>query len=157
VKESRGELVHAILTIVQSWVAAGRPMANSAPLGSYEHWSGVMGGILAHAGVEGFLGNLPTFYERADREGEAWREFIRAWWLRFVDAEVGVAELFRILDSGEVELDLGTGSERSQKSRLGREIQRQRDRRFGDLTIEFSRSYQGVARYRLVKVGTGGE
>lgn len=65
--QNRGELVWAACTVVAAWVAAGRPAtATGTPaLGSYGPWRRVMGGILNHVKVDGFLGNLNT--TRADK------------------------------------------------------------------------------------------
>ena len=45
-----------------------------------------------------FLENLAEFYESADAEGGAWRAFVAEWWQRHRDAEVGVADLYEIVD-----------------------------------------------------------
>jgi hypothetical protein len=42
----------------------------------YGEWRTVIGGILQHAGVNDFLGNLRTFQEASDIEGPAWERFI---------------------------------------------------------------------------------
>jgi len=78
-REQRGALVHAALTLVQAWGAHGRPLAVER-LGSFESWSDVMGGVLATAGVLGFLGNLDALHDLADEEGALWRELVDAWW-----------------------------------------------------------------------------
>jgi putative DNA primase/helicase len=58
-REHRGELVWAALVLARGWVGAGRPVPDGAPvLGGLEDWSRVLGGILGHAGIEGFLGNI---------------------------------------------------------------------------------------------------
>jgi putative DNA primase/helicase len=64
VQAHRADLVWAALTVVRAWLAAGRPQPEIRPLGSYEAWSRIIGGILSHAGLGGFLGNLNEFYER---------------------------------------------------------------------------------------------
>lgn len=58
--EHRGELIWAACTLISSWVAAGRPPPGSKTPGiaSYGPWRRVMGGILKHIGVRGFLTNL---------------------------------------------------------------------------------------------------
>lgn len=58
--QNRGELVWAACTVIAAWVAAGRPRAaDPGPvLGSFGPWRRVMGGILANAGIPGFLMNL---------------------------------------------------------------------------------------------------
>ncbi len=57
IRDNRGDLVWACLTIIQNWVARGMKGDNSAILNSYENWSRVMGGILREAGIRGFMGN----------------------------------------------------------------------------------------------------
>jgi hypothetical protein len=37
-----------------------------------------VGGILEHAGIAGFLSNLPNVYEKADEETAEWAEFLEA-------------------------------------------------------------------------------
>lgn len=55
VRLNRGRLVHACLTIIKFWVAGGMVKQTVVTRGSFENWAGVMGGILAAAGVDGFL------------------------------------------------------------------------------------------------------
>ncbi len=81
VGENRDGLVHALLTLIRSWYAAGKPKDSSLPrLGSFEAWAETVGGVLAHAGVEGFLGNLEALYSKADEGGAEWEAFLDAWW-----------------------------------------------------------------------------
>jgi len=131
----RGELIYAALTLIQAWVAAGRPEADVTPLGSFENWTRVMGGILQHAGVPGFLGNILEFYELADSESAVWREFLEVWWQRYGDKKVKVSELFPL--ALEIEnFDLGKGAtERAQKITFGRKIAAMRDRIFNGKKI----------------------
>ena len=136
VAENRAQLVAAALTIIRAWFARGCPDGRVS-LGSYERWSGVMGGLLDVAGVAGFLDNRTNFYERADAESGAWRLFLGSWWDRHHDAEVGVSDLWRMLvpESDQIEAveppcDLGRGSEKSQRTRLGIALARMVDRRF---------------------------
>jgi hypothetical protein len=78
VRAARGQLLAALLTLVRSWCAAGRPKPTSPILGSFEEFSITVGGILQHAGISGFLGNLSQTYEAADDESEQWIEFLCA-------------------------------------------------------------------------------
>lgn len=57
VEEHRPELVWAILTLIQNWVARGMQPWTGKPKGSFVAWSRVMGGILRDAGIRGFLEN----------------------------------------------------------------------------------------------------
>jgi len=76
VLEKRGELLAALLTLARAWFAAGQPKPALAPLGSFEYWTEVIGGMLQHAGVDGFLANSDQLYEQADVETAAWEAFL---------------------------------------------------------------------------------
>jgi len=62
------ELVEAVLTIIQGWVADGMPKFTGKPLLSFDSWSEVTGGILEFAGIPGFLSNLHLTQKYADDE-----------------------------------------------------------------------------------------
>ena len=53
---NRSSLIHAALTVIMNWTAAGMPKGRET-LGSFESWAEVVGGVVATAGVEGFLQN----------------------------------------------------------------------------------------------------
>jgi hypothetical protein len=129
VRANRVRLVAACLTICQAWLAAGRPRG-ARTIGSYENWAQVLGGVLDVAGVEGFLGNLDEMLEASDGEGAVWRSFVSAWWDRFGTAEVGTNDLYETALSCEPPLPLGSGNDRSQRTRLGKALGRLRDRIF---------------------------
>jgi len=79
VAAQRGELVAALLTIVRSWIRAGRPVPQDTPaMGSFEEWTEVCAGVLAFAGVEGLLGNRTEVYDRAAEEASQWQGFLEA-------------------------------------------------------------------------------
>lgn len=105
VHESRGDLVAAALTLIQAWVAAGKPRS-AATLGSFDQWSAVMGGILEVAGIPGFLENLDTLYDEADDEIPAWRSFVAAWWDKFRDGPCRANQLADLLGSCELMREL---------------------------------------------------
>lgn len=129
--EQRPELVRAALTLGQAWLAAGQPVAPDAPsLGMYEGWSRVIGGILDHAGILGFLGNLSEFYDETDTEGATVRAFIAEWWERHANRPVGVADLFKIVVGHGFDFDLGDKGERSQRIKLGKMIGELKDRHY---------------------------
>jgi hypothetical protein len=78
VRSRRGRLVAAILTIVRSWIDAGRPSAEVQTLGSFEKWATVVGGVLQHLGISGFLGNLDELYETSSQEEHEWSQLLEA-------------------------------------------------------------------------------
>lgn len=162
-RSRRSDLVWACLVLVQDWIAAGRPAPEHlVRLGSYEEWSAVLGGVLEHCGVPGFLGNLDDFHAVSDAEASGWRAFAAAWWHNHVDRPVTVADLYHVAAGMDAPLGLGEGSERSQRTRLGLRLAEMRDRLFtldtdagGPLTVRLSYegtgtgSQSGIARYRL--------
>ncbi len=151
VRTHRHHLVWAALTLGQAWLAAGRP-AGERTLGGFEEWSRVVGGALRVAGIPGFLENTKDFYEESDAEGAAWRVFIAAWWEQFAGREVGVSDLWWLLspEFGDlIDLPIGDGSERSQKSRLGHLLKEMRDRQFGAWRLVRGTEKRGTQRWRL--------
>lgn len=70
VKDNRGQLLAAIFTLARAWIQAGRPepTRDVPDIGSFEEWRRVIGGILEHAGIPSFLGNLDQMYEKAIEE-----------------------------------------------------------------------------------------
>lgn len=84
VSQHRGAIIGAILVMARAWLTAGRPLPASLPrLGSFESWTRTVGGVLAHAGIDGFLGNLAEFWDSADEEGAEWQGFLLAWYVKF--------------------------------------------------------------------------
>lgn len=130
----RPRLIWAALVLVRAWLAAGRPSPKLRPLGSYESWSYVIGGIMHHAGETSFLKNLDAFYEAADAEGAAWRELVESWWDLFAMREVGVAEIFAVADKVDG-LDLRGNDERARKASLGKLLMKHRDQVIGQYRI----------------------
>jgi len=153
-REHRAALIGAALTLVQAWLAAGRPSPAVRPLGSYESWTRVIGGILHRAGIEQFLDNLDDLYERADSEGAVWRRFVEAWWDDYEDREVGVADLYAIAAEME-DFDLGKGQERSQKTVLGKGLARRADMVLGRFRIEAAGAKKRLAQWRLTPTRPG--
>lgn len=149
VDETRGELIWAGLTIIRSWISAGCQSYSGKSLGSFEAWSRIIGGILEHIGMEGFLGNLSEFYDIADTEGVTWRNFVEGWWDQFGSERVGVSSLFALAASTEG-MDLGDGNENSQRKVFGRALSTHRDRVIGDYTIQSAGTSKRLAQWRLM-------
>ncbi|MBW6503262.1 hypothetical protein K0B90_03150 [bacterium] len=157
--DNRGNLIWACLVMIRAWINSGRPRPSVRPLGSYESWSHVIGGVLEHANVGGFLGNLEEFYEVADSEGHEWRVFTAAWWAKHYDQEVGVSELYDIAVATDT-LDLGKtgkGTERSQRIVLGKKLVKKRDRVVGDYRILPVGEGVRAAKWRLTLIRKVGE
>ena len=95
VKDHRGELLAALLTMARAWYAAGCPPPQSiaAHMGSFEQWTRTVGGILEYSGVQGFLGNQHTLYEQADEETPQWETFLRTWHKVYVEEPMSTSQL----------------------------------------------------------------
>jgi hypothetical protein len=158
-QENRSALVHAALTLIQAWIAAGKPL-HGTRLGSFESWSGVMGGVLEIAEIPGFLGNLNELYEAADTDGQMWREFTGAWWETHREEPKRVADLNQFCEERDLMGDVrGDGLPRSQQTRLGKALSAKRDRVFNGLTVK--RISQGERKhgvlYALATVNGGNQ
>jgi hypothetical protein len=151
VTDNRAKLVSAALTLCRAWFDAGTP-AGHASLGMFENWARVIGGILQVAGVPGFLENSDALYETADVEGQEIRALLGRWWEVHRGNPVGVAEIFGLVNPAigdALDLALGDGGERSQRTRLGKRLNQIRDRQYGPYRLEKAGTRQGAQLWRL--------
>jgi putative DNA primase/helicase len=148
-RQRRAEIIAALLTIIAGWQNAGS-RRGSATLGMFEEWAAVLGGILSVAGVPGFLENQASLYDSADAETVGWRAFVERWWDVHHSADVGVKELWPLVDNPDpIDLGLGKGDERATKTALGRRLQQCRDRQFGGFRIIAVKKRQHAQLWRL--------
>jgi hypothetical protein len=100
VAANRGKLLAALCTIVRSWWLAGQHQASSIPaMGGYTSWVRTVGGILEHAGVPDFLGNLAEFRANSDREAQQWEGFLAVWAEQYGEDGMTVAKLIGAMSS----------------------------------------------------------
>lgn len=94
VSAKRCDLVAALLTLIRAWYVAGKPVPDDLPtFGSFDEWVGMIGGALALAGVEGFLGNQDSFRDRQSEDEREWEAFLWAWWRQYGSGGVLVQQL----------------------------------------------------------------
>jgi len=133
--EHRAELVHAALTLVRSWLAAGRP-DGSRSLGSYEEWARVTGGIVEHAtGSAAFLTGLDDLYAEAVSERDEKIGFLQAWSDMFGNQPVNGQQI--LMSLGHVlpfRLDAKAGA-RSHQTSIGVELTRMKDQVWGGYQV----------------------
>jgi putative DNA primase/helicase len=135
VTRNRAALVRACLILIQSWIAAGRPLGKELP-GSFEAWAATLGGILANAGIAGFLSNQATHQSRSDTESETWSELIWFWWNKWGPTEVRATAVAELCKEHDLLTDVrGSGTERSMVSRVGRALASAEDRFFGEYQL----------------------
>ncbi|MFZ1936270.1 MAG: hypothetical protein WCB27_13260 [Thermoguttaceae bacterium] len=161
VKENRGRLIWAALTMIRAWLVAGRP-AGPKTLGMFEQWAETIGGILDAVGIPGFLANLDDFYQESDAEGAAWRSFVLTWWETFGDLEVKVSELWQQIKD-DTALPIAGDTDQAQKIKLGKLLSDKRDRTFSleiqgesiHLRIERGGQRQRAYLWKLANTTTG--
>ena len=79
-QSNRGKLLAAAFTLIRAWFNAGQPAAPDLPaFGSFQQWTDNIGGVLAHAGVEGFLANLRELCQVQDEDNQQWADFFTTW------------------------------------------------------------------------------
>jgi hypothetical protein len=147
VKQSRGALIAAALTLGRAWLQAGAPEPEKIPpLGMYERWRHVVGGVLEHAGATEFMGNAMEVYLEGDTDLRQWEGFLQAVFDEFgaepwmvsdlklrLDREVREVTTFRILIHETLPDDLADAfvdPRRSFSRVCGRALARQEGRRF---------------------------
>lgn len=150
IQENRSQILWAVITLIQNWVAKGKP-ASGERLGSFEGWSKVLGGILKAAGVDGFLENKDELFDMADQEGLMWEEFCQAWWNKYQSKAITAKDLWKLAtDADMLHEILGDGKENSQKIRMGKALQKMRDQFCGEYKIHSKRdNYRKTWTYYL--------
>lgn len=140
----RGELLGAALTIARAWYAAGSPPASiPAVVGGFESWTTTIGGILAHAGIDGFLANHIEENRLADEDGAEWEAFLVALHTFFEGRPFTVGDVLRriqgagdsaLVDAMPADLaeQLQGATAASGRSRLGKALRDRKDTRYGD-------------------------
>lgn len=101
VSSNREKIISALCTMVRSWVSAGKPKAaeGTPAMGGYRPWVELVGGILEHCGVTGFLANSDEFHSTADREAQGWEAFLTAWHSAWGNEPKRLAEM--VTDMGD--------------------------------------------------------
>lgn len=104
------------LCLVKCWVEAGMPTSSSYTLNSFERWSGIMGGIAEHYGLEGFLQNTPKY---SGSPQDAFEEFLQCCHTHFQGREFTAAAALPIAKELPNILDIGNNSDDSLAKILG--------------------------------------
>lgn len=77
VAEHRGEILHALLTLVAAWTAAGSPAVERSS-DDYARWSSVVRGILMSAGVPGEFDHAESARQKLGSDDEGWGDLLQA-------------------------------------------------------------------------------
>src|SRR5262249_21511680 len=161
-RAARGELIAACLTLAAGWLAAGRPQpaATVPAMGSFEDWRDVVGGVLAVAGVPGFLANAAELYEAADAEMQPWRGVVLGWAAQYKTQPGELRDLYQMANlEGLLTEALGDDrqNDRARQTRLGLALRKYNDRVIAGHRIEAAgrAGYSRRPLYRL-SVSEGG-
>ncbi|MDR4485126.1 MAG: DUF3854 domain-containing protein [Nitrospirales bacterium] len=135
VQDHRSKLVSACLSLIQTWIDAGKP-PGVATLGRFEQWTQVLGGILQVCGIPGFLSDRQWVHTEADQDTRAWEDFCAAWYEQYGTLAVTAKDLFEVAKERSLLLTLWGGrSTLAAQQRLGHALADRRDRLFGQLYI----------------------
>jgi putative DNA primase/helicase len=160
-KDNRTTLVRAFITLIQAWIAKGKPMAKSKDdpyIGKYEAWSQVIGGIFKACGIKGFLTNMDDFYSEAQTEDSEILPFVDAWWEQEKSNPVTAADLYEsVYRSSDIILDLGTGDDKSRRVKLGKLLADLKDHQYPIspkliVTVILDGVSHNARRYKLIEV-----
>lgn len=154
VSSHRSDLLVAVFTMINGWIAAGRPNGK-AMLGSYERWAAVMSGILETNGLPGLCENLQEMYEDADQDTSQWREFVKLWGEAHKDATLTAPKLQELAEEREMLANvIGDGTPRAQSLRFGRALSAQRGRVYGGWEVTKCKADRGrYVGWKLTWVG----
>uniref|UniRef100_A0AB74UGT9 Uncharacterized protein n=1 Tax=Caulobacter phage BL57 TaxID=3348355 RepID=A0AB74UGT9_9VIRU len=153
-KANRGEIVHAILTLIAHWINCGMPKFTKRKRASFEDWSEKVGGVLMCANIDGFLDNRRSV--AADMDEAAIKQFVRDWLLKWGEkTPVRIAELWSY--AFDMELDIVSGANDDQKkSRFMRILPTLDGRTFklpkGDCMVRAGADSDGNVTYQLERL-----
>lgn len=133
----RPEILKRIYTVLQYWRSQGCPLSDDFS-GSFERWARVMGGILAGAGLEGFLKHLSDEHADLDHEVIEWRALLDYWFGRLSTKGRWITPrlVAEMAQDQELLLDvIGDKSPGQQSSAMGRALTKKKGRVFGDFRV----------------------
>jgi putative DNA primase/helicase len=79
IKKNIDQCLWAAITLVQNWVREGMPKFSGKPLGKYESWTMITGGILEAAGIKGFMQGITDFYQDVDDDTSELKAVVYLW------------------------------------------------------------------------------
>jgi hypothetical protein len=111
VRSRRLELVWASLVLIQAWIDAGRPGPTDTvkPLGDFEEWREVMGGLLGYHGFAGFLGDRDALRTEHAASDVVQLAFLGRWWVSYQTNRQSARDLVPLALG--VGMDLGDASD----------------------------------------------
>jgi putative DNA primase/helicase len=146
-REHRGELIWAALTLARAWVANGRPAGPEKPLGSFEQWTHVIGGILHIADIQGLLANAAEL--RAESQDTTHADLLQAVYAAKGDGDFSSADIMSIATPI---VGLGDVSDQVAAQRLGTRLRDMVDRPISGLVLRRGANPHGSRRWRVASL-----
>lgn len=97
----RREVVSVLLGMVEAWRRAGRPLGQR-PLGGFEAWARVIGGILGLFGCTNWLANYREFIRTGDTDGEDCKTLVEQWRKVHGTNEVRASDLWNLVAGSDL-------------------------------------------------------
>jgi hypothetical protein len=122
VVESRPTILAALLGLIQTWRDQGCPTHRTG-FGSFERWTGVVGGILNACGYSAWLTNMGDWRGVSDDSTQEHATLVAAWHERYACEPVPASDIYQLA----VDLDLygwldTRKGERSARTSFGRRV-----------------------------------
>lgn len=103
--ENQVRIMHALLVLIRSWASAGMPRTRHE-MRTFTPWAQVVGGLLHHHAIDGFLTNTEDV-DDADDEAYEWAQFLGAWHGRHAGEWMTTAQLLASYKSTQFEVMSG--------------------------------------------------
>jgi len=156
-KDNRGRLIWAALTMARAWISRGRPPGTQV-MGSYESWVETIGGIFQVCGISDFLGNRQKRRSASESDSVLFRAFCQAWFEKHGEKIVGSKDLYQLADDKELLADLLiANTEQGRRNKLGKLIKKIVDRHFGPYKVvgrDSDNSGRGLYQLEVTKTGS---
>ncbi len=158
----RGEVIHAILVIARSWVAAGSPMELDRS-DSYAKWVGSIRGLLKHAGIPGVFDASDTARQKVGADDCDWEAFLakvyelhgdQSWLVGELVGQVGANEGgFKPISSDLLPGDLADKFDRGHSitRSLGRWLANREGRYAGEYAVKCAADSATGKRWKVVR------
>lgn len=151
---NRPRLVWSALVLVQNWIARGR-VPGTEVMGSYESWTGTLGGILRDAGFSGFITNVQERRRDGDEDLEQLKRFVHAWYKEYQFDTVTASDLFELVATSDLLPQvMAAETEQGRRQKLGRYLGRMEDKVVGQFQLVRLKNLNrnGVRRYQIVNL-----
>jgi hypothetical protein len=152
IRQNRGAVCGAILTLIRAWIEAGRPNYGGPNRCRFPLWRDVMGGILEVAEISGFLDNIETSQEAINaNQSDEWHELTESWWEQFESRPQPAKELLplalKIADlAAALEKHEGAAKEKAFSQILARKL----NRVYGEFKIQSGPKISRKATFKLI-------